>query len=277
MKMIAALLLSAVGFILPAAAMPQQDRPQQIRLSSYMGALLSFETVSGRFLLDTAGGITVVSKEFAARSGCHPWGRLTGFRMRGDRVDMARCDQVALQADGATLTIPAAGVIDFAALLPASAPPIAGSVALDAFAGDVVTIDVAHMRLVIETEKSLPARIRGAEEVRMRFSREANGWSLVPLVAVETERGVIWPEIDSGSDGGVIINRPLAEALDIADGQPSTIKLTNGVRIEAPVKAENLIIDGNIGLDVLRHWILTIDTVHGRMWMKPVADEGASR
>jgi hypothetical protein len=283
MRAVTSLALILTGMMVPNAATAQEQQPEVIPLSAYMGELLSFQVVShgkpARFLLDTAGGITVISKAFAARIGCRPWGRITGFRMRGDRVDMARCDHVSL-SDSKELSLPVAGVLDFSALLPPSAPPIAGSIAMDAFADEAVTLDIAHMRLVIETPDSLRARIDGAQEVRMRFAREVNGSSLTPLVAVETPRGPIWPEIDSGSDGSVILNRPLAGALgadgDADSGRPMPVTLAGGVRFEAPVKFEDLVIDGNIGLDVLRHWMLTIDTVRQRMWVKRVEDGDAT-
>jgi hypothetical protein len=55
-------------------------------------------------------------------------------RMRGDRVDTPRCDSARLGVGGQNLNVPIAGVFDFSKLLPKDAPPIDGSLALDAFA-----------------------------------------------------------------------------------------------------------------------------------------------
>ncbi len=155
----------------------QALQPTEIRLSLYMGSFLAIDGTShgraGNFLLDTAGGITVVTPDFAQAIGCKPWGQITGFRMRGERVDTKRCDDVMLEPSGVSLTSPSAGVWDLASLFPKNAPPLAGSIALDAFADRIVTLDIAHMRLLIETPASLARRIRGATEVAVRFARDA--------------------------------------------------------------------------------------------------------
>ncbi len=192
--------LSAIGLALvaaPALAEPVRPAPPSkpviIPLEPYLGVLWSFQgEVDGkprRFLLDTAGGITVISQPFADAIGCKPWGRVTGFRMRGDRVDLPRCDDVGLKAAGLPLTAPTAGVIDFSTLLPKDAPPLDGSVALDAFAGRAVTLDLAGRRLIVETPDSLKARARDGVEVPVRFSRDATGLALTPFVAAPTAKG----------------------------------------------------------------------------------------
>ncbi|PTS89718.1 hypothetical protein DBR17_02710 [Sphingomonas sp. HMWF008] len=153
--------------------------PTTIALSPYLGVLWSFEAELGGkkrvFLFDTGGGITVLTTESAAAIGCVPWGQLTGFRMRGDRVDMTRCENVTLNSSGATLKTPTVGVFDFAKLLPKDAPPLAGSVALSSFVGKIVTVDLAHRQIVLETPESLKRRIADAKEVELRLACEVSG------------------------------------------------------------------------------------------------------
>ncbi len=262
----------------PAAA---RTRPTVIPLGMYLGVLPSLEVrfAGGEhtMLLDTGGGLTVVTPATAAALGCHPWGRLTGFRMRGDRVDMRRCDRVTLRVEGRVVRVPEAGVWDFGKALPRNAPPLAGSIALDAFAHRAVTLDLAKRRFIIETRSSLAARLRRehAVAVPMRFEREVNGASLVPLLGIDTRKGRVWMEIDSGSDGVVIANRPLAHALGLEpqDSRPQqlTASIGGGLRLRAPARLMNLIIDGDIGEPVLRRWVITVDLAHGRLWLAPAA------
>src|SRR5690606_827071 len=103
------------------------------------------------FTLDTAGGITVVSPDYAIAGGCKPWGRMVGFQMTGNRLEMPRCDDFSFRADGYPLRITSAGVLDIAPLIAKDAAPIEGSLALDAFDGQTISIDFAGGELVVES------------------------------------------------------------------------------------------------------------------------------
>lgn len=260
--------------------------PTVIPLGTYLGVLPSVQVrFAGRthtMLLDTGGGLTVVTPASAAAMGCHPWGRLTGFRMRGDRVDMRRCDRVKMTLAGLAMRVPEVGVWDFGKVLPRNAPPLAGSIALDAFGRRVVTLDLADRRFIVETRASLAARLRRehAVAVPVRFEREVDGESLEPLIGIDTRRGRVWMEIDSGSDGAVIVNRPLARALGLDPAgrrlQPMAVSIGGVLPLRAPAQMMNLVIDGDIGEPVLRHWIVTVDLAHRRMWLAPAARIGAT-
>ncbi|KQY99070.1 hypothetical protein ASD21_03685 [Caulobacter sp. Root1455] len=261
--------------VTPRPAPPAQ--PVTIPLEPYLGVLWSFQAeVDGkprRFLLDTAGGITVISQPFADSIGCKPWGRVTGFRMRGDRVDAPRCDDVGLTAAGVPLKAPTAGVIDFSTLLPKDAPPLDGSVAMDAFAGRAVTLDLSGRRLIVETPDSLKARAREGVEVPVRFSREAMGLALTPFVAAPTAKGRIWLELDCGSTGALVIGKHVADLLGldpaVQKGQTVEMTLVGGPKISGKVLVDDMILDGNIGVPALSAWIVTLDLANERAWIAP--------
>lgn len=208
----AALGIASLALVSEAVA---QSRPTTIALSPYLGVLWSFEAELGgkprTFLFDTGGGITVITPATATEIGCTPWGQLSGFRMRGERVDMTRCDGLGLRTDGVDLTARTVGVIDFDRLLPKGAPPLAGSVALDAFAAKIVTIDLAHRQIVLETAESLGRRIENAREIEFHIAREVSGRSVTPFVAVRTPKGNLWMELDTAairrSSSGVTMRR----------------------------------------------------------------------
>ena len=282
-KAVAAALLALGLAASQARAAPSPDSPAVIPLKPYLGALWSFDGVvggrEGLFLLDTAGGLTVVTPAQAEAAGCKPWGQLTGFRMRGDRVDTPRCDGVAVTAEGTRLEVPTAGVFDIGKLLPSGAPPLAGSVALDAFAGRVVTLDLAHRRLIVETPQSLAVRVRDAVEVPVRFCREMGGLTLTPMVPVETPAGRAWMELDSGSDAAVIVDRHVAAPLGldptVKTSQPLDAKIAGGVALRGRALVQDLILDGNIGLPVLARWTVTLDLARQKAWIAPAAEAAA--
>lgn len=280
---LSASLLVAAGLLLAAAPAQAQKaapkppaQPAIIQLEPYLGVLWSFEAkVAGaprRFLIDTAGGLTAITPAAAKSIGCQPWGRITGHRMRGDRVDLERCDKVAIEAAGVALAPPTVGVFDFAKLLPANAPPLDGSVALDAFAGRAVTLDLGAQRLVIETPASFKARIQGAAEVPVRFARDAGGLALTPFVPVPTPKGAVWMELDSGSNGAVVVAQHNAALLglnpDSKERQPISMSVEGGPKIEAQAVVMDLVLDGNIGVPVLKDWVVTLDLAHERAWIK---------
>lgn len=260
----------------PARPLPP-SKPVVIPLEPYLGVLWSFQgEVDGqprRFLLDTAGGITAITPELAKSVGCTPWGRITGHRMRGERLDLPRCDDVGLKAAGAPLTAPTAGVIDFATLLPKDAPPLDGSVALDAFAGRVVTLDLAHRQLIVETPASLKVRAAKGVEVPVRFARDASGLALTPFVAAPTSKGKIWLELDCGSVGPVVLAKHVAPLVGLnpetKTGQSVALSLEGGPKFGGATLVEDLIIDGNIGEPVLKTWVVTLDLAAERAWITP--------
>jgi hypothetical protein len=142
-------------------------QPTTIRLEPYLGtALTIWAEVNGHaglFLFDTGEGVSTISSDFAKTIGCIPWGRITGFRMTGGRLDFPRCDNIQFKTAGETLTAPIAGRFDIMSLLPADAPHLDGSLGLDILAGRAITYDQssgAHLRKCSEPEKANTKRER---------------------------------------------------------------------------------------------------------------------
>lgn len=146
-----------------------------IPLSPFHGTPIpSFMLKSGDaeaiFLFDTAGGLSSVTPQFAKAAGCEPWGQVSGFRMRGDRVDLQRCEQIGfVLPSGVRVQLDTVGVFDFSKLLPPDVPRIGGLLVLDAFADRVLTLDLGAGRLLLETPTSFKARIKDATEIQVRF------------------------------------------------------------------------------------------------------------
>lgn len=260
--------LLAAGFVAATPAAAQVTIP----LEPYLGVLWSFQAKDGgRYLLDTAGGITAITPATAKKIGCEPWGRITGHRMRGDRVDLTRCDTVVIETPGARLAVPTAGVFDFSKLLPPDAPTLEGSVALDAFAGQVVTLDLGGQKLVVETPASFKARIKGATEIPVRFARDAGGLALTAFVPVETPKGAVWMELDSGSNGAVVVAQHNAALFgmnpDSKDRQPVALSIQGGPKVATQGLVMDLVIDGNIGVPLLKDWVVTLDLANTRAWI----------
>jgi len=267
MKAVLAALLLSVAAAPAAAERTLELQPLRERLRT---TRVEINGQAGDFLLDTGGGVTVISPGFAERIGCRPWGRITGFRMFGDRLDMQRCDGVSVAAQGLDLGRRTVAVLDSTPFLQPGEVPPDGSLAMDMFADRVVTLDVTGNRLIVEDEASLPARIAGATELPLRVSREV--WGVDPYVGVDTPQGRLWFILDSGAGGVLLVARDNAEAFGLdpaAEGpQPLRFDLAPGVAVEGPAVTPEMSLLGNLGMPFMRDYQLTIDFPNQRLWVR---------
>lgn len=226
----------------------------------------------GLFTLDTAGGITLVSPDFARAAHCAAWGQIVGFRMGGDKLSTERCDNLAFSASGHALKVPVASVFDVTPLIAKGAEPIDGSLALDAFAGQTITIDFAGGTLTVETQASAAERVRDATAMPIHLLREIGGRALTAVVDVPTAQGPLRFELDSGNGGTLLVSKPYAKLFGLnpdAEGpQAGAIPLVSGIAAKGMVFTPDLIIDGNLGMPFLKDWAVTLDLAKGRMWLK---------
>jgi hypothetical protein len=254
---------------------------QSVPLGAFRGLQPTLTvTVAGHdepFLFDTGGGITIISPTLAKAVGCEPWGNVVGFRMTGQRIDLPHCDGVSLALDKTSYRVPAAAVFDIMSLAGKDAPLLEGSLALDAFANQAITIEPVTHRLIVESEASLAVRTKQATEVPIRLVRDAQGLALSVVVGVPTSKGLAWMELDTGNDDAVIVvSKAIAPLLgaDPAGDAPQHIKaaLASGIVLEGDTRVvAGLIMDGNIGIRFLRAWNITLDLKHSRAWFARVS------
>ncbi|MDB5705432.1 MAG: hypothetical protein JWN66_2548 [Sphingomonas bacterium] len=233
------------------------------------------------FLLDTAGGLTLISADTARAAGCTPWGRLTGFQMMGARLDGPRCDGLTMRAGGLTLTPPVMGLIDMGKGNPNDAA-LDGMIALNLFEHRAVTIDFAAGKLTIESPNSLAKRTAGMRALPIRISREVSGLALAVLAGVPTKNGPLWMELDSGNGGTVLVSKPVAALVGMnpaAEGkQAADFAVVGDIRATtADAFTPDMTIDGNLGMPFLRNWVITLDLAQGRAWIgKPPVGPAAA-
>jgi hypothetical protein len=235
----------------------------------------------GTFVFDTGGGVSYLSPSFAQTIGCKPWGRLSGFVLTGQRLDMQRCDNLMFDIDRHPFAAPIAGVFDLMKFMPPNVPRIDGSIGLDVFAGRAITLNLAERTLTVESTSSLNTRIIQGREVPIRIVREVEGVALAVVVGVVTPEGTAWMEIDSGNGGANVIAAHIAPLLNLKTGmkepQPARFNLAGGIPVTGDARVnETLIMDGNIGTRFLIDWNLTLDLARGRAWLAPAKRLGAT-
>jgi len=282
------LILLLFFLILPTAASvyaaTPANAPLVIQLIPHPGGTLMMTMHAkvngheGNFVFDTGAGVSYVSPEFAESVGCKPWGKLTGYTLVGQRLDMQRCDGLSFDVQGQRFGASTSGVFDLMKFMPPNVPKVDGSIGLDIFERHALTVSLANKQLIVETPTSLAARAKRAKEVPIRFVREAGGAALTIFVAVPTTAGTAWMEIDCGNGGANVIGKHLAELMKLdpnkKEPQPAHFTIVGGVPVEGMARVnESLIMDGNIGTRFLIDWDLTLDLSKGRAWLAPAKDQ----
>ena len=228
----------------------------------------------GVFIIDTGGGVSYITPAFAQTIGCKPWGQLAGFQMTGHRLDMSRCDNLVFEIEGRKLPLPITGVFDLMKFMPPNVPKVDGSIGLDLFANDAVTLSLSSKKLIVESRSSLSARIKHGKEVPIRIAREIGGVALTVFVGVKTSAGMAWMELDSGNGGANVIGKHLAALFNLDTSrkelQPVAFQLAGGVPVDGMARVnDTLIMDGNIGTRFLIKWDVTLDLANGKAWFAP--------
>ncbi len=265
-----------------SAAEPVRGQPMVIPTvvlpGGGMGLRADLDGHPGLFLFDTGAGVTIVTPELAQAAGCRPWGRLTGFRATGERLDTPRCDSLPVKLGGRTFTAPIASVLDINQLMGAGMPKLSGLMALDLFAGRSITIRPVAHELVMETATSLKRRTQDAREVPIRAVRDTEGVALTVDGAVQTTDGRAWMELDIGNLGPLLIGEHVAALLGLSAGshdrQPADFSLVGGIPVGGPARVQNLIMDGDIGEAELGRWDMTLDLASMRAWFRPAMAGG---
>jgi len=258
------------------AAAPVTDG-EAVSLSLYQGKQFTVGAiVAGKprtFLFDTGEGLTMISPALAQALGCDPWGNITAFRMLGERLDTKRCDGVSFGIGRDRYVAPSVIVYDLGEIAGKQATPVDGAVGLDLFAGRTITIDLARRQISLETSASLKRRLRGAVEVPLRLVTSDAGGLDVNL-GVTTPRGLAWMELDTGNAGPTIFVSPAMAPLfglnpATRDPQDVTVHLgTAELKTRARV-FPGMIMDGNIGMQLVRDRTITLDLKAGRAWLAP--------
>lgn len=270
--------LTMLGALLGSfAAVPLPDGGEAVPLSLYQGKQFTIEAVvAGRprsFLFDTGEGLTMITPALAKALGCEPWGNVTAFRMLGERLDTKRCDGVSFGIGSGRYVAPSVIVYDLSEIAGKDVPPLAGAVGLDLFAGRTITIDLVRRRVILETPASVARRQRNAVEVPLRLVRGDAGGLDVNL-GVTTPRGLAWMELDTGNAGPTIFaSQAMAPLLGLnastREPQDVTVRLgTAELKTRARV-FPGMVMDGNIGMQLVRDRVITLDLKNGRAWLAP--------
>lgn len=261
-------------------------RPVVLSLEPYAGSSLKTVgvTVGDKtipFLLDTGGGITVVTPEVVDALGCEPFGQMTGFRADGTEIRARRCGPTELRI-GAYRAAGEVGVFDLMGMIRdqveqarargqevAMPPTVGGLIGLASFEQQTLTLDYAHDQLIVETPHSAGARTRSMRPIGVRVSTGASG-SVEVFLEARAQTGTLWLQLDSGNDGPTFLAPHAVKQLGIVlppgERDSLNIDLIGLGELPITVMRRPMIYDGQLGLGAIRKLLLTIDLADGRAW-----------
>ncbi len=250
-----------------------------IQLSLYQNVLwtldVQFAGRTRRFFFDTGAGVSCIAQALAAEEELDTWGRISGFRMSGRRMDMARCDNVTLAIGGRTFHHESMGIVDFAGLLPPDWPATDGIIALSTLAEQAFTLDFTEHTLSFENDQSLTERTETMQPLSIRLARVAGGLSLGVFVAVDVGGRYAWFELDTGNTGPAIVAPHIARELGWPQakheeeervGALRTLRLYGAAEVRTATVVRDIIYDGNLGRSFFDGTSLCFDLKRGRLW-----------
>jgi len=266
------------------------------------GHLISIPVTVGngtpsRFILDTGIGIDLISSRLAQKLKVPSTGMsYKGKRMSGQEVEVPLSYLGNLTVGGAVQRFGTVGVWDFKGFLP-DTPAFAdidGFVGLRFFQHRPFSLDYRARQLVLETPQSLQAREAAGIVVPLEIDDDENT-SLTVFAPLEVVgAGPAKVEVDTGSDS-LILHRRFMAALGIPESGPGIrvvaakdetnfaftrwfTKMSGSIRLNGEARLaqrgdrvmfQQIIHDGLIGDDFLKHFTVTFDLSHSRLILNP--------
>jgi len=214
-----------------------------------------------KFLLDTGGGISLITPDLAKSLGQTPFGRITGHRMNGDLVVMQQCERLdAVLGDSWQIHHSPVGVFDVNQLLPKELPRLDGIISLDSFRGQVLTLNLDSNQLVLHSKEDAELAIK-TNGINARFATGDDGSGLTLITPVDGKRGKLWFLIDSGNCAGTFVSSHVLEdhLLDINNKGLAELSVGGRNPVVIPVISQQINYDGVIGTNFLKSRPVTLD------------------
>jgi len=246
--------------------------------------------VRTRLILDTGGGVTLLSPGLCRKVGCTPDGSTSGKRMSGQELHIPLSRVPSITVAGHRVDNARVAVLDTDSLLHPELG-VEGFAALDLFRDQPFTLDYPARRVILENAASLRERRAAGRSVKIRV--EQDGPSTVVFLPMELAKHTppLEMEIDSGSQSLILDQRfmaalgidPSAAGVKRVEGKdetghgytrffsalPRALAVKGAESVTAPrgskVMFQRIIHDGLIGQNFLRETIVTFDLAKSQL------------
>jgi len=251
--------------------------PINIPLHPYQKSLKTINVTIGEkrypFLFDTGGGLTLITPQLSKAAGCTPYGQLSGFRMNGERLDVKKCGSISMKLNNMPLK-PKTGLFDLNALLPKDWPPLYGTLSLHTFQKNILTLDLRHNQLILESDRSFHQRIKDMLPVSIAIECASGGRAVDLFVEAHATYGTLRLLMDSGNIKGYILSPGALEQLEMNRSKiPEKTVFTLQIDTLKPREVsafveKGLIHDGALPATWMEQYIITLDLPNRKMWIK---------
>jgi predicted aspartyl protease len=289
------LLTAALILLLPSVALPAPSSAQRTyEVSLTRGSRLLVQArVNGHAveaLLDSAAEATLIDRKFAKTLGLASATTVNGQGSGGSSFDAGLVNGVRLQVFGVSLENQTVAVTDLQdvgqRLLGRRIDVILGREIFDAAR---LQIDVEGRRITVLPPEADPAGIR------LELTTE-HGVETIP-VSVE-QAGTVRATFDLGNGSQVLVGKQLVERLHLlSDGHAVSASRGGGLggeterqvivlrslevagrrfeNVPAAIDSQPSASDLNVGIDILRHFVITTDFAAHTVWLQPRRDRPA--
>ena len=274
-SLVAAFLLALISTASIRAGQPISV-PYELLMNEYMMVeVVVADSITERWMFDTGAGGNVVSQKLFDRLVCTPAGRLTGFRMMGERLDIDLYRVSSLEVAGVRREN-----VQIAPWPALDNMGISGIVSLKFFEDRPITIDFANKTFTVETTESAAALAASGEVVPIETQRYRDKALDVFLNLRLGDTVMAEFELDTGSGRRLWIDARFMEKLGINSTADSVATEKNGESVwqvtnlsrmslweapsvaAGPLKAtfrDSLIYDGVMGIAFWDNRAITID------------------
>ncbi|MBI1366588.1 MAG: hypothetical protein GC153_11620 [Alphaproteobacteria bacterium] len=285
--------LSAAAAILAATARAAENSPRAHAAPDALivrGDRLFIEAeINGErvlALLDSGAEISILDKEFAAKLGLSGSGEETA-RGTGGETKAAFAEHVKIAAAGLTLPDQTVAIIDLKDIARRVVKsPVPAIIGRDLFDAARLRIDIAKgeiaavsrdrepegVKLALETQagiETIPVSIEGGDPVRADFDL-GNGGDMLIGAAYAAKAGLSAPERIIGRKSGGGLGGELSRDLVML----RSVKFAGAEfhDIQAAIDPTSSAADANIGVRLLRRFLITADFEQHAVWLRPDDD-----
>jgi len=206
------LLLSLILLLIISTGYAQSSVPFTLAPQGHIMVKAKINGVEGNFILDTGGGLTLITKAFADKVGkLHKQdGSYTAFRATGEKIVAELYDAQALTIGNFTEQKPVLTIFDI------NLGPLDGLISLMSFKNQPFTIDYNSKTIIFETAKSMAAIQKTGHQVPLQLSESRDKALDVFAYFTVNNKLTLQFSIDSGAGNNVFrLNSRYIPALGI--------------------------------------------------------------